>query len=392
MAHSPTRARFAPSLTGALDAGGAKTAIFNCLFARNTGGAFILRLEDTDLERSTGESEAGLLGDLGWLGLDWDEGPEIGGPYSPYRQSESLDTYRYAAARLEGDGRAYKHYCTDEKVRRRREKAIEEGRPAIYDGPCKELSRDEHRKFENQGRKPSLRFRVDYKEGVHKGIIRGDVHFKTGMVGDFVLIRSDGMPTYNFACVVDDSTMAITQVIGGEEYLPNTLRQLLLYRCLGVRPSRFAHLPPVLGPDRTMLSKRHSATSVGGMRRIGYPAAVLVDYLALLGWSPGDDTEVMGRGDPMRKFSLERVSASPSIFDANKLEWMSSQYMRILSDEELVEGVAPFLQETGLEAGDGELVKKMKSDSSRRAIVIEVLAKRRTLELLRAASESEGKS
>lgn len=178
MAHSPTRARFAPSPTGALDVGGARTAIFNWLFARNTGGAFILRLEDTDLERSNGESEAGLLGDLGWPGLDWDEGPEIGGPYSPYRQSERLDTHLYVATRLESDGKAYKCYCTDGEVRRRREKAIEEGRPPIYDGRCKELSRDEHRKFENQGRKPSLMFRVDYKEVVHNDIICGQVHFK----------------------------------------------------------------------------------------------------------------------------------------------------------------------------------------------------------------------
>ncbi len=483
MAHSTTRARFAPSPASALHVGGARTAIFNQLFARNTGGAFLLRLEDTDLERSNGDSEAGPPGDLGWLGLDWDQGPEIGSPYSPYRQSECLDTYRYVAARLESDGKAYKCYCTDGEVRRRREKAIEEGGPAIYDGRCKVLSRDEHRKFENQGRKHSLRFRVDYKEVVHKDIIRGHVHFKTGMVGDFVLIRSDGMPTYNSACVVDDSAMAITLVIRGEENLPNKLRQLLLYRGLGIRPLRFAHPPLVLGPDRTMLSKRRGATSVGGMRRIGYPAAALVNYLALLGWSPGDDTEVMGREGLMRKFSMERVSSSPSIFDANKLQWVSSQYMKILSAEELVEGVAPFLQETGVEAGDGdsmlntvlslreaakkysamawkmaafleepappdgELVEKMRSDSGRRAIdrfskavsrmdradkegagkalarvlettglkkgeafvamraalirrrngpeipiIIEVLGKRRTLELLRAASESEAKS
>lgn len=483
MAHSTTRARFAPSPGRALDVGGARTAIFNRLFARNTGGAFILRLEDTDLGRSNADSEAGLLGDLGWLGLDWDEGTEIGSPYSPYRQSERLDTYRYVATRLESYGKAYKCYCTDGEVRRRREKTIEEGRPAIYDGRCKVLSRDEDRSFESRGRKPSLRFGVDYKEVVHKAIIRGHVHFKTGMVGDFVLIRSDGMPTYNSAGVVYDSTTAITHVVRGEEHMPNKLRQILLYRGLGVRTPRFEHLPLVLGPDRTMLSKRRSATSVGGMRRIGYPAAALVNYLALLGWLPGDYTEVMGREDLMRKFSLELVSSSPSIFDANKLQWVSSQYMKILSAEELVEGVAPFLQETGVEAGDGdfmlntvlslreaakkysalawkmaafldepgppdgELVEKMRSDSGRRAIgrfskavsrmdradkegagkalarvlettglkkgeafvamraaltgrpngpvtpiIIEMLGKRRTLELLRAASESEAKS
>jgi glutamyl-tRNA synthetase len=460
--------------------GGARTALFNWLFARNAGGAFILRLEDTDLDRSTGESEAGLLDDLRWLGLDWDEGPEVRGPHSPYRQSERLQTYRYVAGRLEKDGKAYRCYCTDEEVRRRREEAIEQGRPAVYDGRCRTLRHDERREFERQGREPSLRFGVDYEEIIHKDIIRGDVRFKTGMVGDFVLVRSDGVPTYNFACVVDDSAMAITHVIRGEEHLPNTLRQLLLYRGLGLHPPEFAHLPLVLGPDRTKLSKRHGATSVAEMRRIGYPAGALVNYLALLGWSPGDDTELMGRDELMRRFSLERVSASPSIFDANKLEWVSSQHMKRLSAGELVEGGKPFLMGAGVRAGDqdfmlnavlslragarkysdlavkvasfledpgapdGELVEKMRSASGRRAIglfseavsrmdsadrestgralaqviestglkkrdvfvpiraaltgrrsgpeipiIVEVLGKRRTLELLKAAAESE---
>jgi nondiscriminating glutamyl-tRNA synthetase len=480
MASSTTRTRFAPSPTGALHVGGARTALFNWLFARNTGGAFVLRFEDTDVERSTGESEAGLLDDLRWLGLDWDEGPEVGGPSSPYRQSDRLDTYRYVAGRLEKDRKAYRCYCTDEEVRQRRQKAIEEGRPAVYDGRCRALTREECRGFENEGRTPSLRFQVDYEKVIHKDIIRGDVHFKKGMVGDFVLVRSDGMPTYNFACVVDDSTMAITHVIRGEEHLPNTLRQLLLYHGLGLHPPEFAHLPLVLGPDRTKLSKRHGATSVGEMRRIGYPAGALVNYLALLGWSPGDDTEIMDREELVRRFSLERVSASPSIFDANKLEWVSSQYMKNLSAEELVEGITPFLLDAGVQAGDrafmlnavsslkagvkkysdlagkvasfledpgspdGDLVEKMRSESGRRAIdlfceavsgmdgadregvrqalagvletsglkkrevfmpiraaltgrrsgpeipvIVEVLGKQRTLELLRAATESE---
>lgn len=358
MAQPITRTRFAPSPTGALHVGGARTAIFNWLFARNTGGAFVLRLEDTDAERSSRESEAGLLDDLKWLGLDWDEGPDAGGPYAPYRQSERLDTYRYIAERLEGGGEAFRCYCTDDELRRKRERAIAEGRPAIYDGRCRDLKRDKRRRLEGEGRKPSLRFLVEYDEVLHRDIVRGDVRFKAGMVGDFIIVRSDGMPTYNFACVVDDSAMAITHVIRGEEHLPNTLRQLLLYRGLGLHPPEFAHLPLVLGPDRSKLSKRHGATSVGEMRRIGYPSVALVNYLSLLGWSPGDDTELMTKEELIGRFSLERVSASPSIFDANKLEWVSSHHMKNLSAKELIEGVRPFLEEAGLETGDMALVAR----------------------------------
>ena len=358
MAPTTPRARFAPSPTGTLHVGGARTALFNWLFARHAGGAFVLRLEDTDTERSAGEYEAGFLEDLRWLGLDWDEGPDIGGPHAPYRQSERLQTYKYAAERLLKDGKAYKCYCTAEEVRLRREQAIAEGRPAVYDGRCKELTSDRRRSFECEGRAPSLRYAVDYEEIVHKDIIRGDVSFKTGMVGDFVILRSDGMPTYNFACAVDDSTMAITHVIRGEEHLPNTLRQILLYRGLGLHPPEFAHLPLVLGPDRTKLSKRHGATSVGEMRRIGYPAVALLNYLALLGWSPGDDTELMDREELVSRFSLDRVSASPSIFDANKLEWVSSHHMKTLSPEELLEGVAPFLDDGRVGAGDRDLMMR----------------------------------
>jgi len=358
MADSTARTRFAPSPTGALHVGGARTALFNWLFARSTGGAFVLRFEDTDAERSTRESEAGLLDDLKWLGLDWDEGPEVGGPYEPYRQSERIDTYRYIAERLEKDGKAFKCYCTDEELRRKRDLAIEEGKPAIYDGKCRTLTNDERRRLEGEGREPSLRFAVEYDEVLHKDIVRGDVRFKAGMVGDFVLVRSDGMPTYNFACVVDDSAMAITHVIRGEEHLPNTLRQLLLYRGLGLHPPLFAHLPLVLGPDRAKLSKRHGATSVGDMRKIGYPPAALVNYLSLLGWSPGDDTEIMAREELVGRFSLERVSGSASIFDTNKLEWMSSHHMKQLSAEELVEGIEPFLREAGVEPGDGKFMAR----------------------------------
>jgi nondiscriminating glutamyl-tRNA synthetase len=350
MAGPTARTRFAPSPTGVLHVGGARTALFNWLFARNSGGAFILRFEDTDAERSSAECEAGLLEDLRWLGLDWDEGPDIGGPHVPYRQSRRLDTYHYIAARLENEGKAFKCYCTDAELRGRRERAIAEGKPAIYDGRCRRLSAAERRGFESEGRQPSLRFLVEYEDVRLQDIVRGEVHFKTGMVGDFVIVRSDGMPTYNFACVVDDSTMAVTHVIRGEEHLPNTLRQILLYRGLGLHAPAFAHLPLVLGPDRTKLSKRHGATSVAEMRRIGYPKEALVNYLALLGWSPGDDTELMTGEDLIRRFSLKRVSASPSIFDANKLEWVSSHHMKNLPPEEIADEIRPFLAGVGVDA------------------------------------------
>ncbi len=352
------RVRFAPSPTGSLHVGGARTALFNWLFARNRNGSFILRFEDTDIERSSTASEQELLEDLRWLGLYWDEGPDCGGPYKPYRQSERLDLYRKIANILQEKGKAYPCYCTDEELEKRREEALSQGKPPHYDGRCRNLSTDERRKLESQGRKPSLRFLVDFESVSFTDLVRGHVTFKKGMVGDFILIRSDGMPTYNFACVVDDWAMKITHVIRGEEHLSNTLRQILLYESLGWQSPQFAHLPLVLGPDRTKLSKRHGATSISELRKMGFPPEALVNYLALLGWSPGDDRELMTRSELVASFSLERVSPSPSIFDVKKLRWISSNKLKTTENEELLNQAQPFLIEKGYEQAPREILRK----------------------------------
>ena len=347
MINQPTRVRFAPSPTGQIHVGNARTALFSWLHARHTGGTFILRLEDTDAARSTVQAEVDLIADLKWLGLDWDEGPDCGGPYGPYRQSERLDLYREIAESMMRAGKAYKCYCTDEELEARRKEAMAAGRPPHYDRRCKGLSPDEGARLEAAGRRPSVRFVVEYQEVTVNDLVRGPVLFKSGMVGDFIVLRSDGMPTYNFACVVDDWKMKVTHVIRGEEHLSNTLRQSLLYEHLGITPPAFAHLPLVLGPDRAKLSKRHGATSVGELRSLGYPPQAVVNHLALLGWSPGDDREVLSRAEIVERFKLERVSRSPSVFDAEKLAWFTSHHVKAMATEEVVAGMLPYLEAAG---------------------------------------------
>jgi glutamyl-tRNA synthetase len=353
---TPARARFAPSPTGYLHVGGARTALFNWLFARSSGGTFILRLEDTDVARSSGESERDLMADLTWLGLDWDEGPDIGGPHAPYRQSERVELYRQVAQEIMAAGKAYKCYCTDEELETRRKAALAAGKVPHYDGRCRKLGSEAARRLEAEGRRPSIRFVVEYDEVVLDDIVRGEVRFKSGMVGDFVIMRSDGMPTYNFACVVDDLKMGISHVIRGEEHLSNTLRQCLLYRHLGEQPPVFAHLPLVLAPDRTKLSKRHGATSVGEMRALGYPAEAIVNHLVLLGWSPGDDKEIMTRSEMIERFTLERISKSASVFDVAKLDWITLQHVKAMDAERVAAGMRPFLDAKGFGSADPDLV------------------------------------
>jgi len=324
------RARFAPSPTGFLHVGGARTALFNWLFARHGGGAFILRIEDTDIERSAQELEEKLLADLAWLGLAWDEGPHHGGSCGPYRQSERLDIYREHAERLLAAGRAYPCFCTDEELERKKEERLRAGLPPQYDGTCRGLGEAERRARRAKGLPESIRFAVP-AAGERKldDLIRGEVVFPGGMVGDFVIMRSNGRPTYNFAAAVDDALMSISHVIRGEEHLSNTLRQMLVYEALGYGMPRFAHLPLILGADRSKLSKRHGAPNVGDYRERGYPAPALVNYLAFLGWSPGGaDREILTIDELVDGFTLERVSPSPSIFDEGKLGWVSAQHIR----------------------------------------------------------------
>lgn len=342
------RVRFAPSPTGYMHIGGARTTIFNYLFARHHNGSFILRIEDTDIVRSTRESEESILKDLRWLGLDWDEGVDVGGNYGPYRQSERMDIYRKYAEKLLKEGKAYKCYCTEEELEERRKEAISKGLPPKYDGRCRNLTEEERERFEEEGRKPSLRFKVEEGEDiiVHD-LIRGDVSFKREVIGDFVIMRKDNTPTYNFACVIDDHLMEMTHIIRGEEHLSNTPRQLLIYEALGFSPPLFAHVSMILGPDRTKLSKRHGDTSLGEYRKKGYLPEALFNYLALLGWSPGEDREILSKEELVRLFTLSEVVPHAAIFDIEKLNWMNGEYIKKKNNEELYDLLLPYIKDAG---------------------------------------------
>jgi nondiscriminating glutamyl-tRNA synthetase len=315
------RVRFAPSPTGHLHVGGARTALFNWLFARHEGGRFILRIEDTDVERSERALEDVLLTDLAWLGLAWDEGPGRGGPFGPYRQSERLALYRERAGRLVAEGKAYPCFCTDADLEHKKEERLRANLPPQYDGTCRNLS--------EAGLAESIRFAVPAdSERRLDDLVRGEVTFPAGMVGDFVLVRSNGLPTYNFAAAVDDAAMEITHVIRGEEHLSNTVRQIMVYEALGLAMPRFAHIPLILAPDRSKLSKRHGAPNVNAFRDRGYPSEAIVNYLAFLGWSPPGGGDIFTVEELVEAFTLERVSPSPGIFDEAKLNWVSAQHVR----------------------------------------------------------------
>ena len=323
------RVRFAPSPTGQLHVGNARTALFNWLLAHGKDGTFILRIEDTDAERSTRESEAGILEDLRWLGLDWDEGPDVGGVHGPYRQSERLHLYASYANELLTGGHAYYCFCSPAKLEDDRKGDLAAGRPPKYHGTCRSLTAEAVRVRMDAGERPVIRFKIP--EGVDvafQDLVRGEVTFSSDVIGDPVLVRSDGRPAYNFAVVVDDALMAITHVVRGEDHISNTPRQVLLYQALGFTPPEFAHLSLVMGPDHTPLSKRHGATSVAEFRERGYLPEALLNYLALIGWSPGGDKELLPIQELARRFALEDVGHSAGVFDQEKLSWMNRHYMK----------------------------------------------------------------
>ncbi|HYM80852.1 MAG TPA: glutamate--tRNA ligase [Candidatus Limnocylindria bacterium] len=334
---SPVRVRFAPSPTGWLHVGGARTAYFNWLFARQNGGQLVLRVEDTDVQRSSETSEQGVLDDLRWLGLDHDEGPDRGGPYGPYRQSERIPRYREHADLLLAQGSAYPCFCTDVELEARRQAALAAGRPPHYDGHCRHLSDSEREGFRREGRPQSVRFAIDPRDWVLEDLIRGEVRFPAGMVGDFVLLRASGLPTYNFACVVDDAGMRISHVIRAEEHLSNTARQLMLYHALRATAPRFAHVPLILNHDRSKMSKRsgEAAVAVGDWRRAGFVPEALLSYLVLLGFHPGDDREILTRDELLAAFTLARVGRSGSVFDADKLRWVNAHYLHLATGSQL---------------------------------------------------------
>ncbi|MGO0122910.1 glutamate--tRNA ligase [Desulfothermobacter acidiphilus] len=344
------RVRFAPSPTGSLHIGGARTALFNFLFARSRGGQFVLRLEDTDFERHQVEAETNILNSLRWLGLEWDEGPDCGGPYGPYRQSQRLELYQREAKRLLEAGLAYPCYCTPEVLAAEREKMRREGKVPRYTGRCRELSPQERAEWESRGVKPALRLKVPAEGSiVVRDLIRGEVVFDCATLDDFVIMKSSGVPTYNFACVVDDAQMRISHVIRAEEHLSNTPKQILVYRALGYELPAFAHVPMILAPDRSKLSKRHGATGVEEFRTQGLVPEALLNYLALLGWSPGSEQEIFSKEDLIARFSLEAVSKHAAVYDVQKLFWFNSQYLNLLPLERLYELAIPFFRQAGLD-------------------------------------------
>ncbi len=344
------RARFAPSPTGELHIGGARTALFNWLFVRRHGGKLILRIDDTDKQRSTEEYLGTIISSLTWLGLTWDEGPERGGNFGPYMQSQRLKLYNEVIEKLIAEGKAYYCFCTTEELEEQKEKDQKEGRPPRYDGRCRNLSyREVEEKRANCGNNYVTRLLVpDEGETVVEDIIRGWVTFENKGLGDFIIKKSDGLPTYNFASAVDDNLMQITHVIRAEEHLSNTPRQQIIQEQLGYSAPVYAHVPMILAPDHSKLSKRHGATSVQEYRDLGILPEALVNYLALLGWSPGNDREIMDAKEMISLFSLEKVSKNPAIYDLQKLTWLNSHYLRSLELERIKEEAIPFLIKHGL--------------------------------------------
>ena len=349
---SNVRVRFAPSPTGKLHIGGARTAIYNWAFARANHGTFILRIDDTDPTRSTQENTDIILRAMRWLGLDWDEGPEVGGDFGPYAQTERLELYKQAAQKLWDEGNAYPCFCTPEQLAADREAAAARKDPFQgYQRRCRDLSREEAQARIDAGEKYVLRIKVPEDRGnvVINDAVHGEVVFDAKELDDFVIFRSDGTPTYNFATVVDDAAMGITHVIRGDDHLSNTPRQVMVYEALGAPVPTFAHISMILGADGKKLSKRHGATSVEEYRDAGYLSDAFVNYLALLGWSLDGETTVIPRDVLASQFSLERISKNPATFDPKKLDWMNAEYINRMEDAEFADQIMlPELLEAGL--------------------------------------------
>ena len=339
------RVRYAPSPTGQPHVGNVRTALFNWLFARRHGGVLVVRVEDSDQERLVPGALEAILEGLRWLGLDWDEGPEVGGPYAPYFQSQRLELYQGVARTLIERGKAYYCYCSRERLEEMRREQVQKGLHPRYDGHCRDLSPGERQRNEVEGVTPVVRFRMPSQgETGLDDLIRGRVTWQNDLLDDIVLLKSDGYPTYHLANVVDDHLMEISHVLRAEEWLPSTPRHLNLYEALGYAPPLFGHLPMILGPDRSKLSKRHGATSVLEYRDDGFLPEAMVNFMALLGWSLDDKTDIISRKELVESFSLERIGKAGAIFDMEKLRWMNGVYLRQLSQEELVRQALPFVE------------------------------------------------
>ena len=346
------RLRFAPSPTGPLHIGGARSALFNYLLAKKHQGTFIVRVEDTDLERSSKESEENIKNSLKWLGMDWDEGIDVGGDYGPYRQMERLDIYQAAIDKLLAEGKAYYCFCSEEELAAEKEAQQAKGETPKYSGKCRDLTPEQRQELLDQGMKPVIRFRVpEHEQVVINDLVRGEVTFDTDGIGDFIIVTSDGIPVYNFAVVLDDVTMKVSHVIRGEEHLSNTPRQAVIYDALGYERPQFAHISLILGRDDegklTKMSKRHGSTSVVAYQEMGFLPEAIVNFLALLGWAPEGEEELFTLEELTEQFSLERVSKSPAVFDMEKLKWINGMYIRKASAERLLEYGLPYLKKAG---------------------------------------------
>jgi glutamyl-tRNA synthetase/nondiscriminating glutamyl-tRNA synthetase len=345
---STVRVRFAPSPTGYVHVGNARTALFNWLFARHHGGVYVLRIEDTDAERSKPEYERQLMDDLRWFGLDWDEGPDKGGPFGPYRQSERSAIYAEYAEKLIAKGDAYYCFCSAEQLEAERQEELKAGRQPRYSGRCRKLAAEEALRRRTAGESAAVRLKIVESSFFWHDRVHGPTTISSDVIGDPILVRSEGLPAYNYAVVIDDHLMEITHVIRGDDHISNTPRQLALYRALGWEPPEFAHLSTILGSDRTRLSKRHGATSMESFREMGILPEALRNYLALLGWSPADGkTEILSPQELVRQFSLDHITKSPAVFDNDKLNWLNRHYMKECAPRRLAELAAPYLQAAG---------------------------------------------
>lgn len=372
---SEIRVRIAPSPTGLLHFGTARTALFNWLFVRHTGGKFILRVEDTDTERSTKAFEDDIITGLRWLGLQWDEGPDVGGPYGPYRQSERLPIYQKYLKQLLDEDKAYHCFCSKEELDADRQKAQEQGITPVYVGRCSTLTRAEQEARIASGDESVIRARVPEGAIEFHDIIRDVVTVQSSLIGDVIIARSLDLPLYNFAVVVDDHAMKISHVIRGEDHISNTPKQIVLQRALGFAVPEYAHLPLILAPDRSKLSKRYIETSLNDFKTQGYLPDALINFMAFIGWHPTDDKEVMFRDELVQEFDLERVQKGGGVFNLEKLEWLNAQFIKRLSIDDLVDALAPFVPASWLE----------QKDLFRRIVVVEQERLKRLTEFSEAA-------
>ena len=342
------RTRLAPAPSGAIHVGNARTGLFSWAYARHHGGSFVLRVEDTDTSRVSEEAYHGLIASLRWLGMDWDEGPDVGGTHAPYRQSQRLDRYRETTERLLDQGDAYRCYCTPDELEERRQAALARGAAPGYDGRCRDLAADARAAFEREGRPAAVRFAMPAAESVVRDLVKGEVRWAPGALGDFVINRSDGSPTFLLAVAVDDLAMGITHVIRGDDLLASAPRNAALIEALGGTAPSYAHVPQVNGMDGKPLSKRHGSTSLEAFREQGFLPEALLNYLVLLGWSKDAETTFFSRDEFVAAFDLDRVSSNPAAFDVQKLEWMNNHYVQGLADDDLAARSLHFLAAAGL--------------------------------------------